>query len=241
MPPPIYDVDLALDGGLLLASLTLSAGWLLRSDASPAWCAPDCGPFRDRLNEVDRPAAGNWSPVWIRASDAGYFAAFAAASAFLVTESGGVANSGPDLVVLLQAMLFSNSLSITAQAAAGRPRPYMYTLETPLDRREKGDGDGSFLSGHVAGVFAMTAVAFDAARRRHPHSGLRWIVLSTGAALGAFVGVSRILAGYHFPTDVGLSAVLGYATGVVVAAVHGLPVAPMVSADQLGLAYARRF
>lgn len=240
-PSRIYDVDLAVDGGLLAASLTLSAGWLLRADASPAWCAPDCSPFVDRINEVDRSSAGNWSRVWIRASDAGYYAAFVATSALLVTEAGGVTHAWPDLVVMLQAMLLSNSLSITAQAAAGRPRPYMYSLDAPLDRREKGDGDGSFLSGHVAGVFAMTAVVFDVARRRRPHSGLRWLVLSVGVGLGTYVGGARVLAGYHFPTDVALSAVFGYATGVVVAAVHGLPVSPVVTADQVGFAYTSRF
>src|SRR5262249_48087881 len=115
--------------------------------------------------------------------------------------------------------------------AAGRPRPFLYGdpaapsgYTAPLSIRNGGDANLSFLSSHTAEAFAIVTSLYVAERRLHPRSSYPKYVLGVGLGVASLIGVSRVMAGYHFITDVVGGAVVGSSLGVLVASVHGSPV-----------------
>jgi membrane-associated phospholipid phosphatase len=133
--------------------------------------------------------------------------------------------------------------------AAGRPRPFLYGdpavpsgYKAPLSIRNGADAGLSFLSSHTAEAFAITTSLFIAERRLHPGATRPKIILGAGLVVASAIGVARVMAGYHFITDVVGGAVVGSSLGVLIASVHGSPVkvVPVVgdtpSGRQAGLA-----
>jgi len=55
---------------------------------------------------------------------------------------------------------------------------------------------------------------------RHPDDPLRWVVLFAGQALALGVGFLKIEAGYHYPTDIMVGALVGSSIGVLVPMLH---------------------
>jgi membrane-associated phospholipid phosphatase len=70
----------------------------------------------------------------------------------------------------------------------------------------------------------MTTSLFIATRRLKPGSPLPWAVLGVGLAASTFVGIARVEAGKHFPSDVIGASAIGGALGVLIPAVHKSPV-----------------
>jgi undecaprenyl-diphosphatase len=102
------------------------------------------------------------------------------------------------------AALVSNGL----KHLLGRPRPkFVHSGEWQLAPSWT-SGLDSFPSGHTTAAFAVATVL----ARRFP----AFAPLALGIA--AFVGLSRVLRGSHFPTDVFGGAVVGIVTGSLVAA-----------------------
>ena len=84
-----------------------------------------------------------------------------------------------------------------------RPRPFESGDFIPLISRETG---GSFPSGHAAFLFALAMTVFLYNRR--------WGALFFAGAI--LVGVGRVLAGLHWPSDILAGAVVGILTSVIV-------------------------
>lgn len=102
------------------------------------------------------------------------------------------------------AALFSNGL----KHLLGRPRPkfvhsgeweFAPSMESGLD---------SFPSGHTSATFAVATVFV----KRFPILAPLWL------GLASFVGLSRVLRGAHFPTDIFGGAVMGVLCGSIAAA-----------------------
>lgn len=77
------------------------------------------------------------------------------------------------------------------KVAYGRPRPDLW----PGDVHVSGL---SFPSGHATAAAALAAVLVVLAWR----SRWRWVVLGTGVVYAALMGLSRVVLGVHYPTDV---------------------------------------
>jgi undecaprenyl-diphosphatase len=146
-------------------------------------------------------------------------------------------------VVIGEATLSATAVASIMTLAAGRPRPFLYGdpafpagYKAPLSVRNSGDASLSFLSSHAAEAFAIATSLFVAERRLHPRSNRPVIILGAGLALSSLIGVSRVMAGYHFITDVVGGAVVGSSIGVLVASVHNSPVhvVPVVSETPTG-------
>ncbi|MBO8171847.1 MAG: phosphatase PAP2 family protein [Bacillaceae bacterium] len=85
-----------------------------------------------------------------------------------------------------------------------RPRPYMvhnhlHTISDPLK-------DYSFPSGHTTAIFSLSTTL-----------SLSVPILATFLfPLSVLVGISRIYLGLHYPTDVGIGAMIGTITALLI-------------------------
>ena len=211
-----------------------------QTKTQPAFCAPMCDSVS--LNALDKLTAGYYSAGWSRASDAGVVGLGAAAAVLLVTDEGWL-NALNDAVVIGEATLSATAVASIMTLAAGRPRPFLYGdpnsadgYKAPLSVRNSGDAALSFLSSHTAESFAIATSLYIAERRLHPRSTRSKVILAGGLAVSSFVAVARVMAGYHFITDVVGGAIVGSSLGVLIGSVHPSPVklVPVVNDSPAG-------
>jgi lipid A 4'-phosphatase len=96
-----------------------------------------------------------------------------------------------------------------AVAAFGGPRDFL-----PVWQFGAGEEDSSFPSGHAAMGFYLMAPALICYRRR-PWLALAFLLL--GLSCGTLIGLARIVAGAHFPSDVLWSGGIVYFTALALA------------------------
>jgi membrane-associated phospholipid phosphatase len=131
------------------------------------------------------------------------------------------ARDGWDALVV-DAVMYAESTALTAaltdilKIAVRRPRPFDYAEPSTTNT----DATLSFPSGHASGVAAVAATATYLAFVRSPNTARPWITLAIGAVLTSLVGVERVRAGAHFPTDVIAGSILGGSVGVLVPHLH---------------------
>ena len=97
-----------------------------------------------------------------------------------------------------------------ATALFGGPREFL-----PVLQRGFGEEDSSFPSGHAATGFYLMAPAFVCYRRR-PWTALAFVLL--GLTCGVVVGLARVVAGCHFPSDILWSGGIVYFAALALAA-----------------------
>jgi len=199
----------------------------------PAYCAPSCDSVD--INRLDKLTAGYYSAGWSRASDVGLAAIGVGSYAMLVADEG-LLPSLNDAVVIGEATLSAEAVATVMTLAAGRPRPFLYGDAAPVSVRNSSDASLSFLSSHAANAFAIVSSMYVAERRLHPHSSHSAWVLGVGLPIASAVAVSRVMAGYHFISDVVGGAVVGSSMGLLVTSVHRSPVkvVPVVNQDTAG-------
>jgi membrane-associated phospholipid phosphatase len=211
-----------------------------RTKQQPAFCAPRCDSVG--LNALDKLTAGYYSAGWSRASDVGLYGIGTAAALLLVIDEGWL-NALNDAVVIGEATLSATAVASIMTLAAGRPRPFLYGdpdspegYKAPLRIRNSGNAALSFLSSHTAESFAIATSLYIAVRRLHPRSVHSKIVLAGGLAVSSFVAAARVMAGYHFITDVVGGAIVGSSLGVLIGSVHPSPVkiVPVVNDSPAG-------
>ena len=94
-----------------------------------------------------------------------------------------------------------------AKRTTGRARPRMTHTDAFQFEPSLASGLDSFPSGHATASFAVAVIL----AKYFPRAA--WILYG----LAAFVGLSRIVRGSHFPTDVAAGAILGLLVGLMVA------------------------
>lgn len=104
-------------------------------------------------------------------------------------------------LALLVAVASTQAVVQLAKVVVERPRP-------AANEAAAHAGGFSFPSGHSATAAALFGVLALVAAR-HASGRARWLLASAGVALMAAVGVSRVLLGAHYPTDV----LAGWLTG----------------------------
>jgi membrane-associated phospholipid phosphatase len=231
---PIYGLQLSVDLPIATASAVVGSSWLLSGELDAPACAPRCDP--ERLPSFDRLAAGRFDPSAGRVSDVGVAVVLAGSSALLLADGGFV-----DFAVAAQAVLVTSALAVTTMMAVRRPRPFLYGDEADESARRDGNAALAFPSGHTANAFAAVLATTHSLRLRHPGSPWPWVALAGGCALASGVGVTRVLAGDHFPSDVIAGAALGAAVGWVVPELHRIEPTLSVAPGAGGLAVAGSF
>jgi membrane-associated phospholipid phosphatase len=246
---PAFQLYAEIDPPILAVGTVFALARRIKTD--PAFCAPQCDSVK--LNSIDKLTAGYYSAGWSTASDYMVYGLGAATAGLLVADEG-LLNALNDGVVIGEATLTAAAVASVMTLAAGRPRPLLYGdpstpsgYKAPLDVRNSADAGLSFLSGHTAQAFAIATSLYITEHRLHPRSRYPYILLGTGLAVASAVGVSRVMAGYHFITDVVGGAVVGASCGVLVSSLHGSPVevVPIVNrtpgASSTGAAIQGRF
>ncbi len=117
---------------------------------------------------------------------------------------------GPGLIVNELCKPYWSRPRPRATVEFGDSRPFV-----PVWQRGSGEEDSSFPSGHAAMGFYLMAPAFVCYRRR-PWLAAAFLLL--GLTCGSVMGLGRIVAGGHFPSDVLWSGGLVYFTALALAA-----------------------
>ncbi|MDQ1085538.1 phosphatase PAP2 family protein [Siphonobacter sp. SORGH_AS_1065] len=125
------------------------------------------------------------------------------------------------LTLYTTAHAVNNLLYFAAAYSIRRARPLTYNAALPLEAKTGLAKSNSFYSGHVS--FSTTATFF-AAKVFTDYYDLRgWkriAVFSVAAVPPAFVGINRMHAGKHFPTDVLTGFVIGSVCGIAIPELH---------------------
>lgn len=232
---PAYQLRLDLDLSVVLIAGATTSGFFFLDEVEGVPCAPRCD--RSKINALDRPAAGLYDPQWSTVGNVATAATMLLPMTVILIDEGLVHGLNDDLVVA-EAALVSSALQVMTSYSIGRPRPRVYNDEAPLDSRSDANAARSFFSGHVANTVATSVAALRTYQRlRRPVLG--WTLLGVGLAGSAFVGVSRVVSGAHFPTDVVAGAAVGAGMGLALPALHDSPVrmVPYASAESGGLLF----
>lgn len=191
-----------IGGGVGVAALPS----LLDLPKGPPPCTP-CDPAS--LPGIDRWVVGARSDDANLASDVLQFGIAAAAGLWSTLETSSERARG-NLVVLGKSIAFTEVAVQWLKVATHRSRPVLYTEEAP-DVADDRKNRKSFPSGHTAVTFAMaTSYAVLAHGQELSHATRNSVVLFSSAAV---VGVLRVVAGKHFPTDVLAGAGVGVTIG----------------------------
>lgn len=175
----------------------------------------------DKINFLDRWAAGNHSKSANSISDIPFALSFAAPFAFLFDDDIND-HTGQYVGLYIESLATTAAIYTMTAGFVDRSRPYVYdnSGNTSHDRRFKNNGQRSFYSGHVAATATATFFAAKVYTDFHPEAGGKVFIWGGAAALPAAVGIFRMQAGQHFLTDVLLGYVLGAGTGILVPELH---------------------
>jgi membrane-associated phospholipid phosphatase len=209
----IFALDAAADGSVIGAGVALA---FLPYALGDSLVTPSCPCDPSAINALDRGAVGNASQLAATLSDVTSIAAVAAPIGADFAALGASRAFFEDAVVFGQTVLVSNALANVTKLIVQRPRPETYASRDRALLRATGSYL-SFYSGHTTMTFAALSAGSMILHLRHGVTVWPWIVT---ALVGTSVGVERVLAGKHFPTDVLAGAATGVAEGVLIPYLH---------------------
>ena len=207
----VYQVDLPTDGAIIIAG---AAGGLIPYAFASRLIHPSCPCAASSVNAFDRGAIGHASDAadWVSTGTVALTLAVPPLADWLALPEGRVWLE--DAVVFAEAASVNGALVTAAKYITQRPIPRVYG--DPVLARDP-RAYRSFYSGHTSMAFAALSVASVTVDARY---GLTWQPWAVTLAIGGSVAVERVLAGYHFPSDVIVGAFAGTAVGTAVAVLH---------------------
>lgn len=181
---------------------------------------------KSRLLPWDRPVAGRYDGVADKVSD--WAAVLGVAPLALAGYSwyGGDA-TGYDFaaytLMFAQSLALQNGLDLLVRSTQLWPRPYIYATEgegAEKAREARGEAYGSFFSGHASAAFSIAVFTGEWFSEVYPNSPYKGIVWASALSAAGMVGVLRIAAGKHYPTDVVVGALAGTGISLSVIRLH---------------------
>jgi membrane-associated phospholipid phosphatase len=183
-------------------------------------CLPSCEP-PSTLTGLDSGALGYYSTTAHTAADLTVAALFLVPHATNLIATGGKESAWlEDLVLSSEALVATQGITQVVKASVGRSAPLVYDESVPLEERSSGDAVKSFWSGHTASAFSLATSFAVTYWMRHPRDPWRWVVLASVESAALCVGLMKIRAGYHWPTDIFAGAVAGTSMGILIPALH---------------------
>ena len=214
---PHYDVSVRLDVPLALGIALTSALGVYQYYGMERVSTEDLRAKSDFL-PWDRPFVGHYSG-WATAVSH-YSAVLAVAPLALAGYSWykGDADGrdfGAFTLMFVEAIALQNALNQIVRSTQLWPRPFVYAksgegAEKAKDAR--GEAYGSFYSGHASAAFTVATFTGEWFSEIYPNSRYKTLVWASSYALAAGVGILRVVAGKHYPSDVIIGALMG--TGV---------------------------
>jgi membrane-associated phospholipid phosphatase len=210
-PDAIYDVSLPIDGAVIVAS---GAGIIVPYSLTSRLIHPSCPCAPSSVNAFDRGVIGNDSDTasWISDVTVGLAMVAPPVADWLALRRPRLLLD--DLVVFTESLTMNGALVTLAKFTVQRPIPRVYSdpalVDDPRSYR-------SFYSGHTSLIFAALSTTSVTLNARY---GLTWQPWAATLVIGASVAAERVLAGYHFYTDVLVGAAAGTAVGTLVGVVH---------------------
>lgn len=212
----IYKLNAAVDVPLIGLGLAGLTGAFLETE--PASCLPVCDPPAS-LNALDRLALGHYSPTAHSVADALVLTLAISPAVWDIIDTRSTAWF-EDMVVHGEALALTQGLTQVVKFAVGRTAPFVYDERVALEERMGADASRSFWSGHTATAFASATSYSITYWLRHPRDPWRFTVLATNLAAAVAVGLLKIDAGYHYPTDIAAGAIAGASIGALVPLLH---------------------
>lgn len=232
VPRDVYSVrlvpDLIVTLGFIGLGMTLERYRdTLADDLScPGPTLPAGACSAEAVNPIDRWATSMGSESAAAASDVLLLTSLALPLAFSGLDAatvdrgvGGGERFGRDAIVILETYAATYFATNVLKVLAHRLRPFNYD-PTQVERRRDGDSRLSFPSGHTSMAFAGAATFASMLDQRYPAEAWAIGASAAGFVLATAVGVNRVLAGRHFPTDVLFGAAIGVGLGFLIPALH---------------------
>lgn len=166
---------------------------------------PSCSPCDPAtLPGIDRWAVSTERSAWSHASTVGEFG-LAVGTWYELYQ---LPNGAKHLAASVEAAAWNFGMTLLAKAVFNRNRPILYTGDA-LAGQESLTSHRSMYSGHTSTAFVL-ATSYVLSMSHKKGLDRFWPVLvATG------VGVMRVAAGKHFPTDVLVGAMVGSGTAIV--------------------------
>lgn len=181
---------------------------------------------QSRLLPWDKPVAGRYSKSADRASDWVSVLGVAPLAIGGISWYRGDADGydfGAFSLMLVQALAIQSGINLMVRSLEFWPRPYVYGEEGPAfekARDAKGEAYGSFFSGHASAAFTIAYFTGDWFSEVYPNSRYKGVVWASALSAASLVGVLRIAAGKHYPTDVFVGALVGAGVSFSVIELH---------------------
>lgn len=211
-----YRVDYRYD--LPVLGLGLAGTSIAFIPIPPADCVPDCVPLAN-LNALDEAVLGNYSGTAHTIADISVLTLVLSPIVLDLLDSGGE-GWVDDMTVYAQTLALAQSAVQLTKVAVRRNAPLLYGSDAPLEIQRSADANRSFISGHTTMSFAAVTAFTVTYWLRNPDDPLRWVILFAGQALALGVGLLKIEAGYHYPTDIAAGALVGASIGALVPLLH---------------------
>lgn len=220
-----YALSLKTDLSLTIAAVFASAygGYRYANMEVPA---ADEVYTQSRLLPWDKPFAARYSESADRVSK---WAAVLGATPLVV---GGISwyrgdacayDFGAYSLMFVQALALQSGVNLFVRSLELWPRPYMYGTDgEAFDKAREAEGEayGSFFSGHASAAFTVAVFTGEWFSEVYPNSPYKGVVWASALSTAGLVGVLRIAAGKHYPTDVVVGALVGTGISLSVIQLH---------------------
>lgn len=217
VPSRHYDVSVRLDVPLMLGIALTSALGVYQYYGMDRVPAGDLRAEADFL-PWDRPFVGRyseWATVVSRYSAAFGVAPLALAGYSWYRGDADGHDFGAFTLMFAEAIALQNALNQIVRSSQLWPRPYIYAKSGKGAEKAKeahGEAYGSFYSGHASAAFTVATFTGEWFSEIYPNSKYKALVWASSYTLAAGVGILRVVAGKHYPSDIIIGALMG--TGV---------------------------
>ncbi len=213
---PPYSLKLKTDLSLLALGIGTSIWGSVRyHDMEPRSELP----AKSELLLWDRPFAGNHNRNADKVSDwmrLAILLPFAWEGYNWATDKSDGEEVATFLVTAVEIGLLQNGLNLLVRSFRLWPRPELYADAD----KDRGEAWGSFYSGHASAAFSLAVFSGMWFEEKNPESPWVPVVWSVSLSSATLVGVLRIWAGKHYPTDVVAGAFVGSLTSFAVLKLH---------------------
>lgn len=210
-PAAVYDVNLPVDLAVIGAG---ALGGLVPYALASHLIHPSCPCSPRSVNSFDRGAIGNASNAadWVSTATVALTLAVPPLADWAAVRQRRVWLD--DMVVFAEALSVNGAFVTLAKYTVQRPIPRAYS--DPEVATHVGSYR-SFYSGHTSFAFAALSAAAVTTNLRGQLTWQPWVVT---ALVGGSVAIERVVAGYHFPTDVLVGAAAGAVVGTGIPLLH---------------------